>query len=68
MEHVIQAPRGGIVRAVAVAAGDTVFEGHRSSCIERARGRGRRRDAPRSRSTSTHIRPDLAEVHRAPRA
>ncbi|MGK0203619.1 MAG: acetyl-CoA carboxylase carboxyltransferase component/biotin carboxyl carrier protein, partial [Planctomycetota bacterium] len=34
MEHVIVAPASGIVRGLAVAAGDTVFEGHTLAFLE----------------------------------
>ncbi len=61
MEQVVEADRAGVVTAVHVAAGDTVFEGHRLLEIEPTESQSRRID------TSAHIdldkiRPDLAET------
>ena len=66
MEHVVAAPAGGVVRGSRAAPGDTVFEGHPLAFVEEAdvaatRGGRRRGSRPR------RIRPDLAEVLRAPR-
>jgi acetyl/propionyl-CoA carboxylase alpha subunit len=62
MEHVIPAPVAGIVRAVLVAKGDTLFEGHALLHVEAAEVD----DAGDVQETTLdldHIRPDLAEVH-----
>ena len=61
MEHVIAAPLSGVVRAVAVARGDTVPEGCALLFIEAAEIDA----ASSSKSTSVdleYVRPDLAEV------
>jgi len=61
MEHVLTAPVGGIVRALAARPGDTLFEGHRLLAIEPG-------DAGAGAQALTEtfdlelIRPDLAEV------
>jgi acetyl-CoA carboxylase carboxyltransferase component len=61
MEHVIAAPRSGVVRRIAVAAGDTVYEGHSLVYVEEA-------EVSASESETAHefdlerVRPDLAEV------
>src|SRR5205809_597351 len=63
MEHVVTAPVGGIVRALRVSPGDTVYEGHALVVIEEsaveptAAGQAGQSDPAR-------VRPDLAEVHR----
>jgi acetyl/propionyl-CoA carboxylase alpha subunit/acetyl-CoA carboxylase carboxyltransferase component len=61
MEHVIEAEHSGIVRRLAVAPGDTVFEGHALAFVEEAfvaqagAAAGDALDLDR-------VRPDLAEV------
>jgi len=61
MEHVVSAPVSGILRLLAAAEGDTVYEGHPLAFIEPsdtvadAEGEGEALDLD-------HIRPDLAEV------
>lgn len=61
MEHVIEAQVSGVVRQLAVAPGDAVFEGHPLAFIEEA-------EVESAQSTETQqvdldrIRPDLAEV------
>ncbi len=62
MEHVIVADCGGIVRALAVSEGDTVFAGHPLLFIEEAEVAGAYETA-REAVDLDHIRPDLAEVH-----
>jgi pyruvate/2-oxoglutarate dehydrogenase complex dihydrolipoamide acyltransferase (E2) component len=62
MEHVVTAEVGGVVRAVQVAAGDTVYEGHALVIIEEA-------DVGASAASGAHppsssaCAADLAEVH-----
>jgi acetyl-CoA carboxylase carboxyltransferase component len=62
MEHVIAADVSGIVRRLAVAPGDAVFEGHELVFIEES-------DVPTFAAEESgsvdldRIRPDLAEVH-----
>lgn len=61
MQHGVVATVGGIVRAVTVALGDTVFENHPLAFIEpgeAATGAGQRRQE----IDPAYIRPDLAEV------
>jgi acetyl/propionyl-CoA carboxylase alpha subunit/acetyl-CoA carboxylase carboxyltransferase component len=63
MEHVIEAPAGGVVRAIVVATGDTVYEGSVLALLEEgdvasaAAGVAAAADLDR-------IRPDLAELQR----
>jgi acetyl/propionyl-CoA carboxylase alpha subunit len=61
MEHVVAAPAGGIVQGLAVAKGDTVFEGHPLVFLEEAdveaAGHARAETEDLGR-----VRPDLAEV------
>jgi acetyl-CoA carboxylase carboxyltransferase component/biotin carboxyl carrier protein len=61
MEHVIDAPFDGVLRAVNVAEGDTVFEGHPLAFIEpmELTGTGKRTEEP---VDLDFIRPDLAAV------
>jgi len=65
MEHVIAAAFGGIVRRIAVAAGDSVFESHALVFIETAHVEttGPAHAAVASEVDPDHIRPDLAEVN-----
>ena len=61
MEHEIRAPVGGIVRNLAVAAGDTVLGGHPLVLIEERETVSR--DGSRAGEADLdHVRPDLAEV------
>ena len=61
MEHVIEADRSGVVRAVRVAVGDTVAEGHALVFLEEAE-----LDVATSAADADvdleHVRPDLAEA------
>ena len=61
MQHVVAAPCGGQVRALAAAVGDTVYEGHPLVFIEPGGDAG---DTDRQASAVDldAIRPDLAEV------
>jgi acetyl/propionyl-CoA carboxylase alpha subunit/acetyl-CoA carboxylase carboxyltransferase component len=61
MEHVITADKSGIVRRVAVAKGDAVFEGHPLIFIEQAEVEEQAASAQQIVDLD-HIRPDLAEV------
>jgi len=62
MEHVIAAHISGIVRQIAVAPGDAVFEGHPLVFIEEAEVEAA--GATEARKIDLDfIRPDLAEVH-----
>jgi acetyl/propionyl-CoA carboxylase alpha subunit len=61
MEHVIAAPASGIVRGVAVAKGDTVFEGHALVFLEEA-DVSVTSEAKQADADPNYIRPDLAEV------
>ncbi len=61
MEHVLAAPASGIVRGVAVARGDTVFEGHALLFLEEA-DVAVAASAEQAAVGLDHIRPDLAEV------
>jgi acetyl-CoA carboxylase carboxyltransferase component len=60
MQHVIPAALSGVVRGLAVAEGDAVYEGHPLAFIEE-----RAVDAPEAAADEAidldHIRPDLAE-------
>jgi acetyl/propionyl-CoA carboxylase alpha subunit/acetyl-CoA carboxylase carboxyltransferase component len=61
MEHVIAAEASGVVRALNVAAGDTVFEGHPLAFIEETEVEGAAGSAE-AKIDLDEIRPDLAEV------
>ncbi len=61
MQHEIVAPIGGIVRAVTVAVGDTVFEGHPLLFVEET-GEADGAVAAEQKIDLNAIRPDLAEV------
>ncbi|RYG04635.1 MAG: ATP-grasp domain-containing protein [Caulobacteraceae bacterium] len=61
MEHVIAASSSGVVRQIAVAEGDTVFEEHPLAFIEEADVAGGV-VAQEEEIHLDHIRPDLAEV------
>jgi acetyl/propionyl-CoA carboxylase alpha subunit/acetyl-CoA carboxylase carboxyltransferase component len=61
MEHVIRAPKSGIVRKLAVGQGDTVFEGHPLAFIEAAEVAASSA-AEAEAIDLNRIRPDLAEV------
>jgi acetyl/propionyl-CoA carboxylase alpha subunit len=61
MEHVVAAPASGIVRGVAVARGDTVFEGHALVFLEEADVAGSA-ETQHAAADLGHVRPDLAEV------
>ena len=61
MEHVIAAEVSGVVRQVAVEAGETVFEGHPLAFIEEAEVAGGG-DGGEEEVDLDLIRPDLAEV------
>ncbi|MDO9431432.1 MAG: biotin carboxylase N-terminal domain-containing protein, partial [Phenylobacterium sp.] len=61
MEHVIAASFSGVVRQIAVAEGDTVFEEHPLAFIEEADVAGGV-VAQEEEIDLDHIRPDLAEV------
>ncbi len=61
MEHVVRAETSGIVRRLAAAAGDTLFEGHPLLYIEEAEVGVSTSDAS-AHVDLDHIRPDLAEV------
>jgi acetyl-CoA carboxylase carboxyltransferase component len=61
MEHVIAAPASGIVRGIAVARGDTVFEGHALVFLEEA-DVSVSAQAKQAEIDPNYIRPDLAEV------
>src|SRR2546428_11956999 len=65
MEHVVTAPVGGIVRALHVSAGDTVYEGHTLLVLEESAVEPAAAEQA-GQSDLAHIRPDLAEVHRRP--
>ncbi len=62
MEHVIVAETSGIVRRLAVAAGDAVFEGHALAFIEEADVEVAATDRAEQVDLD-RVRPDLAEVH-----
>ncbi len=61
MEHVIAAPQSGRVRSIAVAAHDTVYEGHALLFIEPGEVEGDLGVSDEEIDLD-HIRPDLAEV------
>ncbi len=61
MEHVVAASAAGIVRAITVETGDTVFEDHPLIFIEEM-GAGDEGGAVREEVDLDHIRGDLAEV------
>jgi acetyl/propionyl-CoA carboxylase alpha subunit len=61
MEHAIEAPRGGVVRRLGVAAGDTVFEGEGLAWIE-ADGDPDAAQVEAVAPDDDAIRVDLAEV------
>jgi acetyl/propionyl-CoA carboxylase alpha subunit/acetyl-CoA carboxylase carboxyltransferase component len=61
MEHVIVAEAAGIVRAVHIAAGDTLWEGHLLLTVEPAEGAADADNAEEEVDLD-HIRPDLAEM------
>ena len=62
MEHVVVAPAGGVVTAIEVQPGDTVYEGHPLVVLE-----PRDVDGPSAAESGAvdldRIRPDLAELH-----
>jgi acetyl/propionyl-CoA carboxylase alpha subunit/acetyl-CoA carboxylase carboxyltransferase component len=62
MEHVIRAHLSGVVRQVAVAVGDAVFEGHPLAFLEEAAVAAAEQAEARAVDPD-YIRPDLAEVH-----
>ncbi len=62
MEHVITADRSGIVRALGVAAGDTIFEGHALAFIEESDVEVTE-DAAVAEMDLDASRPDLDEVN-----
>jgi acetyl/propionyl-CoA carboxylase alpha subunit len=61
MEHVVPAPRGGVVRRIAVGQGDTVFEGHVLALLEGGDD-GDRAAAADDDIGLDQVRPDLAEA------
>jgi acetyl-CoA carboxylase carboxyltransferase component len=61
MEHVVAAEAAGVVRRIAVAAGDTVFEGHVRVLLEPAGGDARVAAAGDDGDLDA-VRPDLAEA------
>ena len=61
MEHVIQARVSGVVRAIAVTRGDTVFEGHALAFIEET-SLERAAESAGEEIDLDALRPDLAEV------
>lgn len=61
MEHVVKATTGGIVRALTVAKGDTVFEAHPLIFVEPSDAAGAAVEE-RVEIDLDRIRPDLAEV------
>ena len=67
MEHVITAPHGGIVRGVTMAAGDVVREGFPIVFVQEAEVAGGAVAAAEELDLD-HIRDDLRESYRAPRA
>ncbi len=62
MEHVIEAAASGVVTRLAVAVGDTVFEGHPLAFIE-PREVGRALAETSEAIDPDAVRPDLREVH-----
>src|SRR2546428_11258088 len=65
MEHVVTAPVGGIVRALHVSAGDTVYEGHALLVLEESAVEPAAAEQA-GQSDLAHVRPDLAEGQRRP--
>ncbi|MFN4176122.1 carboxyl transferase domain-containing protein [Phenylobacterium sp.] len=61
MEHVVEAAASGVVRAITVEAGDTVFEGHPLAFLEAAGTEDADAEAEAALDLDA-IRPDLAEV------
>ena len=61
MEHVIRAETSGIVRQIAVAPGDAVFEGHPLAFIEESEA-GHAEVAVAEKLDLDRVRPDLAEA------
>ncbi len=61
MEHVVAAERAGVVRRLAVAPGDTVFEGHLLALLAPADDGGRAA-ASEDDVDLARVRPDLAEA------
>src|SRR2546422_459020 len=61
VDHAVAAPVGGIVRAVHVAAGDTVYEGSPLVVLDESAVEGTAADAG-AHVDLAHVRPDLAEV------
>ncbi|MFP6627719.1 MAG: carboxyl transferase domain-containing protein [Myxococcota bacterium] len=62
MEHVVEAPVSGVVRRVAVAPGDTIYEGHPLVAIDEA-DVAFREEVREEAIDLDEIRPDLAEVY-----
>ncbi len=62
LEHVIAAPRAGIVRAVHVAPGDAVFEDHALAFIEETDSASASDIRDEAAADLDLIRPDLAEL------
>ena len=67
MQHEISSPARGYVRRIAVEAGETIYEGHALLFVEEADVEVKGA-AAEEKIDLDHIRPDLAEVFRAPRA
>src|SRR2546426_1028622 len=63
MEHVVTAPVGGIVRALHVSAGDTVYEGDALLVLEESAVEPAAAEQA-GQTDLAHVRPDLAEVQR----
>ncbi len=63
MEHEIRTPVSGTLQQLAVAAGDTVWEGHALAFVEEGEVAADG-DAGDQEADPDYIRPDLAEVHR----
>jgi acetyl/propionyl-CoA carboxylase alpha subunit len=61
MQHDIRATASGILRALTVSVGETVFEGHPLAFVQEA-DIGAAGDATEEEIDLDHIRPDLAEV------
>ena len=62
MEHEIRAPASGLLTQLAVAPGDTVWEGHVLAVIDEQEV-ARQGDEGAADVDLDHVRPDLAEVH-----
>jgi len=62
MQHVITAPSSGTLRRIAVALGDTVFEGHPLAFLEASEAVDDQVEAAEETDVD-RIRPDLGEVH-----